>query len=156
MTRRGLQNEDDVLREALDALHQLDQDKLRRWHEGNELAIEQSRRGLSKPLDLESVLARVEERLLTHPHEQLMAQCAFGLPLAILELEDILFYIRVVDGRPETSRRIGEEAFATSSIRMQMKVAQWQKHPLAAERLVVSEVQSAGLFSTGRIRQVLK
>jgi Arc/MetJ-type ribon-helix-helix transcriptional regulator len=65
MTRRGLQNEDDVLRVALDALQQLDQDKLRRWHEGNELAIEQSRRGLSKPLDLESVLARVEERLAT-------------------------------------------------------------------------------------------
>jgi Arc/MetJ-type ribon-helix-helix transcriptional regulator len=67
MFRRGLQSEDDVLREALDALNQLDQDKLRRWQEGNEIAIEQSRRGLSKPLDLESVLARVEERLAKHP-----------------------------------------------------------------------------------------
>jgi plasmid stabilization system protein ParE len=34
---------------------------------------------------------------------------AVWTPLAILELEDILFYIRVVDGRRETSRRIGEE-----------------------------------------------
>jgi plasmid stabilization system protein ParE len=34
---------------------------------------------------------------------------AVWAPLATLELEDILFYIRVVDGRPETSRRIGEE-----------------------------------------------
>ena len=65
MVRRGLQSEDDVLREALDALHQLEQDKLHRWHEGNKTAIEQSDRGLSKPLDLESVLARVEQRLAT-------------------------------------------------------------------------------------------
>jgi plasmid stabilization system protein ParE len=34
---------------------------------------------------------------------------AVWTPLATLELEEILFYIRVVDGRPETSRRIGEE-----------------------------------------------
>jgi len=66
MFRRGLACEDDVLREALDALDQLEQDKLRRWQEGNEIAIEQSRRGLSQPLDLESVLARVEERLAKH------------------------------------------------------------------------------------------
>jgi len=32
---------------------------------------------------------------------------AVWTPLAALDLEDILFYIRVVDGRPETSRRIG-------------------------------------------------
>ena len=67
MYRRGLNSEDDVLREALDALRQLEQDKLRRWQEGNEIAIEQSHRGLSKPLDLESVLARVEERLALRP-----------------------------------------------------------------------------------------
>jgi Arc/MetJ-type ribon-helix-helix transcriptional regulator len=66
MSRRGLQSEDDVLREALDALSQLDQDKLRRWHERNEIAIEQSRLGLSKPLDLDAILARVEERLAAH------------------------------------------------------------------------------------------
>jgi Arc/MetJ-type ribon-helix-helix transcriptional regulator len=67
MSRRGLNSEDDVLREALDALHQLEQDKLRRWQERNEIALEQSHRGLSKPLDLESVLARVEERLALRP-----------------------------------------------------------------------------------------
>jgi hypothetical protein len=37
--------------------------KLRSWREGNAIAIEQSRRGLSKPLDLESILARIEARL---------------------------------------------------------------------------------------------
>jgi plasmid stabilization system protein ParE len=34
---------------------------------------------------------------------------AIWTPLAELEVEDILYYIRIVDGRPETSRRIGEE-----------------------------------------------
>jgi len=34
---------------------------------------------------------------------------AVWTPLAELELEDILFYIRVVDERPEIARRIGEE-----------------------------------------------
>ncbi len=63
MSRRGLQNEDDVLREALDALHQLEQDKLRRWNERNDIAIEQSRLGLSAPIDIEMLLARVEQRL---------------------------------------------------------------------------------------------
>jgi len=67
MSRRGLQSEDDVLREALDALHQLDEGKLHRWHDRNKSAIEQSRLGLSKPLDLESILARVEERLAIRP-----------------------------------------------------------------------------------------
>jgi len=63
MSRRGLQSEDDVLREALDALNQLEDEKRRRWQEGNEVAIEQSRRGLSQPLDLDAILARVEERV---------------------------------------------------------------------------------------------
>jgi plasmid stabilization system protein ParE len=34
---------------------------------------------------------------------------AVWTPLAELELEDILFYIRIADGRPETARRIGQE-----------------------------------------------
>jgi toxin ParE1/3/4 len=34
---------------------------------------------------------------------------AVWTPLAQLELEHILFYIRVADNRPETSRRLGEE-----------------------------------------------
>jgi Arc/MetJ-type ribon-helix-helix transcriptional regulator len=63
MLRRGLPSEDDVLREAMDALDQLEQDKLRRWHERNQIAIEQSHLEQSTPLDLESVLIRVEERI---------------------------------------------------------------------------------------------
>jgi Arc/MetJ-type ribon-helix-helix transcriptional regulator len=59
----GFQNEGDVLRTALDALEERDQEKLRRWHEGNDLAMEQSRQGLSKPLDVEAVLVRVRTRL---------------------------------------------------------------------------------------------
>lgn len=57
------QSEDDVLREAMDALDQLEQDKLIRWDERNRLAIRQSQNGLSKPLDDEAVLDRLRERL---------------------------------------------------------------------------------------------
>ena len=38
-------------------------DKLQRWNERNTLSAEQSRQGLSKPLDLERVLERVERRV---------------------------------------------------------------------------------------------
>ena len=57
------QSEDDVLREAMDALDQLEQDKLIRWNERNRLAVRQSQEGLSKPLDDEAVLGRLRERL---------------------------------------------------------------------------------------------
>ena len=63
MISRGVPNEDDVLREAMDALDRLEEEKSRRWHERNQIASEQSRLGLSGPLDLESLLARVEERV---------------------------------------------------------------------------------------------
>ncbi len=63
MASRGLSSEEDVLRAAMDALDQLEEDKLRRWHERNGIAIEQSQLGLSKPLDLEGILERVEERI---------------------------------------------------------------------------------------------
>jgi plasmid stabilization system protein ParE len=55
---------------------------------------------------------------------------AVWTPLAILELEDILFYIRVVDGRPETSRRIGEDLrdFVDQHA---AESRTGQKHPLA-------------------------
>jgi Arc/MetJ-type ribon-helix-helix transcriptional regulator len=66
MISRGLPSEDDVLREAMDALDQLEEDKSRRWHERNQIAIEQSRRGLSQPLDLEAILDRVEDRVAKH------------------------------------------------------------------------------------------
>ena len=59
----GYQSEDDVLRDAMDALDQCEQAKLARWHERNITAIEQSRLGLSKPLDDDAVLARLRERL---------------------------------------------------------------------------------------------
>ena len=57
------QSEDEVLRDALDALEQRNQEKLRRWHDGNAIALEQSRQGLSKPLDDEAVIAKLRERL---------------------------------------------------------------------------------------------
>jgi Arc/MetJ-type ribon-helix-helix transcriptional regulator len=59
----GYRSEEEALREALDALDERDQEKRRRWHDGNALAIEQSRQGLSKPLDDEAVLARLRARL---------------------------------------------------------------------------------------------
>jgi hypothetical protein len=40
-----------------------EQEKLRIFHERNELAAEQTRRGEAKPLDLEALLARVEARV---------------------------------------------------------------------------------------------
>jgi Arc/MetJ-type ribon-helix-helix transcriptional regulator len=59
----GYRSEEEALREALNALDERDQEKRRRWHEGNALAIEQSRQGLSKPLDDEAVLGRLRARL---------------------------------------------------------------------------------------------
>jgi Arc/MetJ-type ribon-helix-helix transcriptional regulator len=56
-------SEDDLLRQAMDALDQLEQDKITRWHERNQIALEQSRHGLSKPLDDQAVLARLRQRL---------------------------------------------------------------------------------------------
>jgi Arc/MetJ-type ribon-helix-helix transcriptional regulator len=54
---------DDLLREAMHALDELDRERLRLFHEGNRVAMEQSRLGLSKPLDLTGLLARVEQRV---------------------------------------------------------------------------------------------
>ena len=56
-------SEDEVLRDALGALEQREQERLARWDERNRLAIEQSQQGLSRPLDDEKVLARLRERL---------------------------------------------------------------------------------------------
>lgn len=57
------QSEAEVLRDALDALDCGEQDKLLRWNERNRLAAQQSRQGLSKPLDDEHVIARLRARL---------------------------------------------------------------------------------------------
>lgn len=56
-------SEDEVLRDAMGALDQLELDKIARWHERNQLASDQSTQGLSKPLDDVKVLARLRERL---------------------------------------------------------------------------------------------
>jgi len=57
-------NEEDVLRRAMDALDELEEEKLRRWHERNQRAIEEAERGDSSPLNDEEVLKRLRERLL--------------------------------------------------------------------------------------------
>lgn len=57
------QTEDEVIREAMDALGQREQDRLIRWEERNRIAVQQSQEGLSKPLDDKAVLARLRERL---------------------------------------------------------------------------------------------
>lgn len=56
------QSPDDLLRDAMHALDELDREKLRLFQDGNRIAMEQSRWGLSKPLDLAAMLERVELR----------------------------------------------------------------------------------------------
>ena len=57
------ESEDEVLRRAMDALEQLEEEKIVRWRARNELAIEQSRLGLSSPLDEAAILGRLRQRL---------------------------------------------------------------------------------------------
>lgn len=59
----SFQSEEQVLRAAMDALDQIEAEQLADWHDGNRQAIEQSRQGLSKPLDDKAILARMRERL---------------------------------------------------------------------------------------------
>ncbi len=56
-------SEDEVLRDALGALEQLEQERLACWDERNRLSIEQSKQGLSRPLDDQRVLARCAKPL---------------------------------------------------------------------------------------------
>ena len=63
LTDGTYESEDDLLRDAMNALDDLDREKLRLFQEGNRIAMEQSRLGLSKPLDLSALLARIEERV---------------------------------------------------------------------------------------------
>lgn len=58
----GFESAEEVLRNALDTLEERGSEKLRRWQEGNRLAMEQSRQGLSKPLD-DEVLSRLRSQL---------------------------------------------------------------------------------------------
>ncbi|WP_459554657.1 hypothetical protein [Lacunimicrobium album] len=55
----------DVLRAAMDALDAKDHFQLAEFHRKNEIAMEQSRRGESKLLDKEAMLARLQKRLDT-------------------------------------------------------------------------------------------
>ena len=57
-------SEADVLREAMDALDQLEEDKLVRWRNRNRIATEQSQQGKSRPLNDKAVLERLRKRLL--------------------------------------------------------------------------------------------
>jgi Arc/MetJ-type ribon-helix-helix transcriptional regulator len=54
---------DEVFRDAMNALDELDREKLRLFEVGNRIAEEQSRLGLSKPLNLNAILERVEQRM---------------------------------------------------------------------------------------------
>jgi Arc/MetJ-type ribon-helix-helix transcriptional regulator len=58
-------NEDILLEQAIDALtwRRREEEKLRRWNEQNRQATDESQQGLSKPLDLEAVINRVETRV---------------------------------------------------------------------------------------------
>ena len=56
-------SEADLLREAMDALDQLEEDKLVRWRERNRMAAEQSQQGVSRPLNDNAVLERLRQRL---------------------------------------------------------------------------------------------
>jgi len=55
--------EDDVIRDAMDALDEVEQTKHERRSERNRLAAQQSEQGLSRPLDDERVLARLLDAL---------------------------------------------------------------------------------------------
>ena len=46
------------------------QEKMIAFQKNNQTAMEQSRQGLSKPLDLESLLSRVEQRIASTPHQE--------------------------------------------------------------------------------------
>ena len=56
-------SEADLLREAMDALDRLEEDKLLRWHDRNRLAMEQSQQGKSRSLSDSVILDRLRKRL---------------------------------------------------------------------------------------------
>lgn len=55
--------EAEVLRDAMDALDRLEEEKLLHWNERNALAEQQSENGLAKPLDKQAVISRIRNRL---------------------------------------------------------------------------------------------
>lgn len=56
-------SEAELLRDAMDALDRLEEDRLLRWRDRNQLAIEQSQQGKSRPLNDSAVFVRLRERL---------------------------------------------------------------------------------------------
>ena len=57
-------SEAELLRDAMDALDRLEEERLLRWHDRNRLAIEQSQKGKSRPLNDGAVIDRFRKRLL--------------------------------------------------------------------------------------------
>ncbi len=57
------QNEEDVLRTAMHLLGQSGEEIQQKWDNNNQIAIEQSKQGSSKPLDDKMVLGRMRTRL---------------------------------------------------------------------------------------------
>jgi Arc/MetJ-type ribon-helix-helix transcriptional regulator len=71
MASGEFENENAILEQAIDALawRQKEEEKLRRWAEQNRRAVDESRMGQSKPIDLEAVLNRVETRVANDGQE---------------------------------------------------------------------------------------
>lgn len=61
-------SEEDVLRDAMDALDQLEEEKLLRWRHRNEASQLESQQGLSRPLNDDAVLKRLRDRLALSAH----------------------------------------------------------------------------------------
>lgn len=57
------ESESEVLHHAMDALEQVEQDRLLRWNERNRSATLESQQGLSRPLDQQAVFERLRARL---------------------------------------------------------------------------------------------
>ena len=75
-------NEDVLLEQAIDALawRRREEEKLRRWNERNRQMVDERRQGLSKPLDLEAVLNRVETRVTEDIEVMRVVDAARDLP----------------------------------------------------------------------------
>jgi len=56
------QDEDELLRDAMDALENREQEKLFQWQARNRISAEQSQKGLSKPLNDDEVLKRLHDQ----------------------------------------------------------------------------------------------
>jgi Arc/MetJ-type ribon-helix-helix transcriptional regulator len=59
----GYASEEEVIRDAMDALEQRDLDVVTRWNERNQLAESQSNHGLCRASNDEEVLGRLRARL---------------------------------------------------------------------------------------------